>query len=142
MISLTNQRPCHINQNDLLFELKYYRNDTMTDMPYTIYAEGFYRALHQVSVLNKPIIVTENGVADKEDKIRSTYIQRYLYALHKALKEGIDIRGYYYWSLMDNFEWVFGYDMKFGLYEVDFKTQERKLREGSRIYKKIIERSN
>jgi beta-glucosidase len=55
-----------------------------------------------------------------------------------ALENGIDIRGYFYWSLLDNYEWVESYHMKFGLYEVDFKTQQRKLREGSKTYQKII----
>ena len=109
---------------------------------YTIYAEGFYRALHQVSVLNKPIIVTENGIADKVDDKREKYINEYLYALFRALEDGIDIRGYYYWSLLDNFEWAFGYDMKFGLYEVDFKTQKRTLREGAKIYQRIVQENH
>ena len=121
------------------FELKFFEEDIMTDMPYTIYAEGFYRALKLSSTLKKPIIVTENGIADAVDDRRKKYIERYLYALSVAISEGIDVKGYYYWSLMDNFEWAFGYDMKFGLYEVDFETQKRTLREGSKIYKKIVE---
>ena len=119
-------------------ELKYHKNDTMTDMPYTIYAEGIYRAIKLVSQLNKPIIITENGVADKNDSFRSTYITKYLYAVRKAIADGYDITGYYYWSLMDNFEWAFGYDMKFGLYQVDFESQKRKLREGAKSYIKIV----
>ena len=114
----------------------------MTDMPYTIYAEGFYRALHQASILNKPIIVTENGIADLKDANRAKYIEQYLYALSKAIEDGLDIKGYYYWSLLDNFEWAFGYDMKFGLYEVDFKTQKRTLREGAKVYKKIVQENS
>ena len=124
------------------FELRFLKQDTMTDMPYTIYAEGFYRALHQASILNKPIIVTENGIADVKDANRAKYIEQYLYALSRALEDGLDIRGYYYWSLLDNFEWAFGYDMKFGLYEVDFKTQKRTLREGAKVYKKIVQENN
>ena len=120
------------------FELKYHKDDIMTDMPYTIYPEGIYRAIKLVSQLNKPIIITENGVADKEDLFRSIYITRYIYAINRAINDGYNIIGYYYWSLMDNFEWAFGYDMKFGLYEVDFKSQKRKLREGSKSYIKII----
>ena len=121
------------------FELKFIDEDIMTDMPYTIYAEGFYRALKISSTLKKPIIVTENGIADAVDDRREKYIERYLYALSVAISEGIDVQGYYYWSLMDNFEWAFGYDMKFGLYEVDFQTQKRTLRKGAEIYKKIVE---
>ena len=61
--------------------------------------------------------------------------------MNKAVEEGVDVRGYFYWSLMDNFEWAEGYDMKFGLYEVDFKTQERKLRQGSKEFINIINES-
>ena len=76
----------------------------------------------------------------KIDQIRPTFIKRYLYAMNRALKDRLDIRGYFYWSLMDNFEWAEGYDMKFGLYEVDFKTQERSLRQGSKTFIDIISR--
>ena len=103
-------------------------------MPYTIYGEGLYRAIESVSILNVPIIITENGVADARDDRRKLYIQHYLYAVSKALEDGFDVHGYFYWSLMDNFEWAFGYDMKFGLYAVDYKTQERTLREGAREF--------
>jgi len=120
------------------FENKYYENDIMTDMPYTIYAEGFYRAIKQASKIGKPIIVTENGIADKEDNKRAIYIKRYIYAMYKAMQEGANIEGYFYWSLMDNFEWAEGYDMKFGLYEVDFNTQKRTLRKGARVFVDIV----
>jgi len=109
-----------------------------TDMPYTMYAQGFYDAIESVSRLKKPVIITENGVADREDKIRSEWITDYLNQLVIALENGIDIRGYFYWSLLDNYEWAEGYNMKFGLYEVDFKNQQRTLREGSKTFQKII----
>ena len=70
-----------------------------TDMPYTMYAQGFYDAIESVSKLKKPVIITENGVADREDKIRSEWITDYLNQLVIALDNGIDIRGYFYWSL-------------------------------------------
>ena len=103
-------------------------------MDYSIYPEGFYKALKTISTLKKPIYVTENGVADKEDKIREVFIKRYLYSLNKAIKDGIDIRGYFYWTFMDNFEWAEGYKMKFGLYEVNFETQTRTLRKSSNFF--------
>jgi len=111
------------------------------DMPYAIYGEGFHRALHRISQLEKPIWVTENGIADAKDDRRALWIQRYLYALNKAREEGCDVRGYYYWSLIDNFEWAEGYAMRFGLYEVDFSTQERRLRDGSQAYVDVIRAS-
>jgi len=113
-------------------------NEIQTDMDYSIYPEGFYRALHTIKKLGAPIYVTENGIADKDDTRRSLFINRYIYAMYKAMREGVDIRGYFYWTLMDNFEWAEGYDKKFGLYSVDFKSQKRTLREGSNSFKKII----
>ena len=127
----------HINTKKS-FTLETRKQDIQTDMNYSIYPEGFYRALKTISQLNVPIYVTENGVADKKDFIRAEFISKYLFAMYKAIKEGIDIRGYFYWSLMDNFEWAEGYQMKFGLYEVDFKTQKRTLRKGSKPFIEII----
>ena len=120
------------------FIMKYPDGDILTDMPYTIYGEGLYRAIESVSVLNVPIIITENGVADARDDRRKLYIKRYLYAVSKAVEDGFDIHGYFYWSLMDNFEWAFGYDMKFGLYEVDYMSQKRTLRDGSQAFIDIV----
>ncbi|MAI87381.1 MAG: hypothetical protein CMF99_09650 [Candidatus Marinimicrobia bacterium] len=114
--------------------------DIQTDMDYALYPEGFYKALHTISSLEKPIYVTENGVADQGNKVREIFIKRYLYSLHKAILDGLDIRGYFYWTLMDNFEWAEGYKMKFGLYEVDFKTQERTLRESSNLFVKMVQK--
>ena len=114
--------------------------DIQTDMDYALYPEGFYEALHTISNLKKPIYVTENGVADQGNNIREIFIKRYLYALHKGLQDGLDIRGYFYWTLMDNFEWSEGYKMKFGLYKVDFETQERTLRESSNLFAKMVKK--
>ena len=114
--------------------------DIQTDMDYALYPEGFYKALHTISKLKKPIYVTENGVADRGDNIRKIFIKRYLYALNKAIRDGLDIRGYFYWTLMDNFEWAEGYKMKFGLYEVNFLTQARTLRESSKLFVDIVKK--
>jgi len=111
---------------------------------YTIYPEGFYRALLQISEqlakpLEKikeqavPIYVTENGIAAKSSKDRDTFYKRYLYALSQAMKKGVDVRGYITWSLMDNYEWSLGYNVKYGICEVDFDTQERKLKSGTEL---------
>ena len=114
--------------------------DIQTDMDYALYPEGFYKALHTISTLKKPIYVTENGVADQGNNIREIFIKRYLYALNKAVLDGLDIRGYFYWTLMDNFEWAEGYKMKFGLYKVNFKTQERTLRESSNLFVNMVQK--
>ncbi len=113
----------------------------MTDMPYTIYAEGFHKALHRIGTVGLPVYVTENGIPDARDDRRATWIRRYLYAMRKAMDEGVDVRGFYYWSMLDNFEWAEGYQMRFGLYVVDFTTQERRLRDGARPFIETIRRS-
>ena len=128
---------------DEALKTRMYPGEKETDMDYTMYPEGFYRAIKEISVLNKPIIITENGVADMDDDMRGEFIKKYLYAVSKAIEDGYDVRGYHYWSLMDNFEWDLGYDERFGLYEVDFETQKRTLREGSKEYQRIVrEHSN
>ncbi|MEA1875747.1 MAG: glycoside hydrolase family 1 protein [Bacteroidota bacterium] len=123
---------------DNAFENRPLAHEIPTDMEYSQYPEGFYRAAKRVAKLGVPVIVTENGIADASDQYRDLFIRRYLYALSKAREEGVDIRGYYYWSLMDNFEWSSGYDMKFGLYENNFETQKRRLRGGAEAFREII----
>jgi beta-glucosidase len=103
-------------------------------MPYSIYAEGLYYAIRDVAQLRIPIYITENGIADKTDTKRDLWIKRHFYALHKALQDGFDVRGFLYWSLMDNYEWDMGYTQKFGLSAVDMKTFERTIRPGAQRF--------
>ena len=81
----------------------------------------------------------ENGTADGEDKYRADFIRKHLMYVHQAIKEGVDVRGYFHWSLMDNFEWARGWAPKFGLHSVDRKTFERTARPSVEVYKKICE---
>ena len=113
-------------------------NEVPTEFGYPMYAEGFRRAIERVSVLNVPIEITENGVADSNDVLRPEHLMRHLWVLSEAISDGYDIKSFHHWSLMDNFEWAEGYSMRFGLYEVDFDTQERTLRSSGELYQKII----
>jgi beta-glucosidase len=113
-----------------------------TDMGWEIYPEGLYRVLKLASsYTSKPIYITENGIADDSDTKRAKYIHDHLLVLNKAIAEGMNIKGYFYWSLIDNFEWANGFERRFGLYHVDYTTLKRTLREGSRKYPEIIEKS-
>jgi beta-glucosidase len=116
--------------------------EVMTDMDYTIYPEGLYRAIRDVAgMIKKPIMITENGISDKDDSRRRQFIEQSLYAVSKAIADGYDVRGYFYWSLMDNFEWSDGYTQHFGLYAVDpAHPQQRSLRSGAKAYMEIIRR--
>jgi beta-glucosidase len=112
--------------------------DLMTDMPYPLYPEGFYLALRQIAELGAPVMVTENGVPDEKDSFRDRFIRSYLHALRRAMDDGVDVRGYFYWSLMDNFEWCEGWSQKFGLYAMDPATRERRFREGSEAFREVL----
>lgn len=79
-----------------------------------------------------PVIVTENGLATEKDENRIAYVTTALQGMGRCLDDGIDVRGYCYWSLLDNFEWVLGYGPKFGLIAVDRTTQERTVKESAR----------
>ncbi|MEO8162196.1 MAG: family 1 glycosylhydrolase, partial [Ilumatobacteraceae bacterium] len=72
-----------------------------------------------------PILVTENGIATTQDSERIEYVHGALKGVLRCLSDGIDVRGYTYWSLLDNFEWIFGYEPTFGLVGVNRKTQQR-----------------
>ena len=109
-----------------------------TDFRYPMYAEGLRRSFDMVTSLKLPILVTENGVADDDDDMRPEHIRRHLFITAQAIADGLDVRGFYHWSLMDNFEWAEGYTQRFGLYHVDFETQERTLKESGQLYANVV----
>jgi len=100
--------------------------------------------------LDIPIYITENGIPQEsenadlkdilDDQVRIDYVKGVLKALHQGLKDGIDVRGYYMWSLMDNFEWSAGYQPKYGLYYTDFNTLERIPKKSAGWYGDLIKR--
>ncbi|MFN7328724.1 MAG: family 1 glycosylhydrolase, partial [Bacteroidota bacterium] len=85
----------------------------------------------------KPIIITENGVADESDQLRQRAIVDYAKVVHQALQDGIDVRGYFWWSTWDNFEWHLGPNKKFGLYGCDWETKERKPKPSAAIFAQL-----
>jgi len=123
------------------FEVLCRPGDVACDMAYTVYPEGFYRALMRIGELGKPVVVTENGIPDDRDDRRADWIRRYAYAMRRAMDDGVDVRGFHYWSLLDNFEWAEGWGPCFGLFGVARDTQERTLRDGAKAYVDLIARS-
>lgn len=92
----------------------------LSDMGWYMEPEGLYPLLLRTWVrYRKPIIVTENGVADRKDQYRQWWIEETVLAMQRAMSEGVDLRGYMHWSLLDNFEWAYGWWPKFGLIEID-----------------------
>lgn len=110
---------------------------TTSDLGWKIYPKGIYKLLKELKEYQKPIYITENGVADSKDLLRADFIKEHLFWIHKAIQEGVKVEGYFYWSLIDNFEWKEGFEAKFGLIEVDFKTFQRKLRPSALIYAQV-----
>ncbi len=136
------QHKFRFRKDDSIVEIPKVPPEKITDMNWEIYPEGFYQALKMISShTSKPVYITENGISDDSDTKRAGFIEDHLRVLNKAVSEGMNVKGYFYWSLMDNFEWAFGFEKRFGLYQVDFKTQARTLRAGSRKYPEIIQKS-
>ncbi len=94
----------------------------LSDMGWYMEPEGLYPLLLRLwARYKKPIFVTENGVADEDDDYRRWWLEETIVAMERAISEGVDLRGYFHWSLLDNFEWAYGWWPKFGLVEVDRK---------------------
>lgn len=121
-----------------------------TDMGWEIVPEVF--AQHLVRLAREysppPMYITENGMANADrvvdgrvpDIERIGYLSSHLQALATAMSLGADVRGYFYWSLLDNFEWNSGYDKRFGLVHVDYATQQRLLKDSGHWYRDFIAR--
>ena len=95
-----------------------------------------------------PIIITENGMSCHDavsldgkvhDPNRIDFEQRYLRQLRRAIEDGVDVRGYFYWSFLDNFEWAYGYTERFGLVHVDYQTQRRIPKDSCLWYRQVME---
>ena len=84
-----------------------------------------------------PVIVSENGTCTNDDNERWEYIQSHLKSVHMAMEQGVNVTGYLYWSLMDNFEWAQGFAPRFGLIDVDYKTQQRTVRDSAKKYAQV-----
>jgi beta-glucosidase len=85
-----------------------------------------------------PLLVTENGIGTNDDPQRIEYVQHALHGVLSCIADGIDVRGYTYWSLMDNFEWAFGYRPRFGIIEVDRATQRRTVKPSGEWLSSIV----
>jgi len=149
--------PSHFEKSDF-FGMSYYARVTHDPMPITYietpekikklgvrhddmweyHPEGLRTCINRYwNKYKKPIVITENGVCDASDELRQQAIVDYAKILHEALQDGIDIRGYYWWSAWDNFEWHLGPTKRFGLYECDLETKERRKRKSADIFSRL-----
>ncbi|MEK7566888.1 MAG: glycoside hydrolase family 1 protein [Patescibacteria group bacterium] len=127
-------------------------NKDVSDMGWELCPEGIYKILSNLTKYKKQIFITENGLADAKDNKRADFIREHLKWIKKAMgtngskgkergSNGANVRGYFHWSLLDNFEWDKGFWPRFGLVEVDYNTMQRKIRSSAYQYKKSINES-
>jgi beta-glucosidase len=110
----------------------------LNDRGWEIHPEGLLRVLRMAWARYRlPIHVTENGIPDAKGTKRAAFIRAHAHAMARALAEGIPVRGYFFWSLLDNFEWTDGFAPRFGLYRVDYTTLERTLAPGAEAFTEI-----
>jgi beta-glucosidase len=115
------------------------RKEPISDLGWAIHPKGLGRVLRECSKYGVPLYITENGIADREDKLRGEYLVEHLAEVAKVREEGVDVRGYFHWSLIDNFEWVKGFGPRFGLIAIDYADFKRTPRKSSVIYRKLIQ---
>jgi beta-glucosidase/6-phospho-beta-glucosidase/beta-galactosidase len=111
---------------------------TCTDFGSEIYPQGFRRVLATAGSYGLPVYVTENGLADADDDQRPAFLLSHLRAMRGAMRAGlVRVKGYFAWSLVDNFEWAAGYYPRFGFFSYDPDTLERRARPSSRLFRRI-----
>ena len=109
-----------------------------SDLGWGLHPNGIYHVLTYLKQFNKPIIISENGVADAKDTYRSWWLEETINSIDKARQEDVPVIGYMHWSLLDNFEWDKGYWPRFGLIHVDLQTKKRTIRPSAYIYQEYI----
>lgn len=109
----------------------------VSDFDWVIHAPWLGIALDDLRSTGKPVYVTENGVAAADDTVRQDFLPAMLAEVWKAIDRGVDVRGYFHWSSLDNFEWAHGYSMQFGLIDVDRESLRRTVKPSGRAYAEI-----
>ncbi len=145
----------HINRHQDFVGLNYYFTDYYTglfkrenpktplnDLGWYMEPEGLYPLMLRAwAHYKKPIIISENGVADSKDQYRQWWMEETIIAMQRAMSEGVDIRGYFHWSLLDNFEWADGWWPRFGLVDIDRKNaMKRTIRPSAKWFAAKIEK--
>jgi beta-glucosidase len=105
-----------------------------TQTGWEVHPSGFERVLREASKAGLPVLVLENGIATLDDRLRCDFLREHALVLGHAIASGIPIRGYFYWSLLDNFEWLEGFRPRFGLFEVDYGTFGRRRRPSADLF--------
>ncbi len=119
------------------------QGDAGIEVPYgEAYPAGLRHAVRHFLPFRKPIYILENGVPDRSDRIRPWVLESTFREMRALLAEGADLRGYFHWTLTDNFEWSEGWHLRFGLIELDPETQARRPRPSAQLYSRLIQEMN
>ncbi len=148
-INIYTGRDIHVEKDKTVRIIEDDRKEDQTSFNWLkVKPESLYYAVkYAFRRYQKPVYISENGVPYEDtrednrvhDEKRTEFIKRYLEQLDKARKEGIPVKGYYYWSLEDNFEWAFGYTKRFGLVYIDYQDDLRRIKKDSfYAYQRII----
>jgi len=121
----------------LEFKYRDHHQRGLTHIGWEDYPEGFSQVLVEMKRYGLPVWVTENGIDDRSGERRPNYLHSHWTQMLQAMKQGVDIKGYLYWSLLDNFEWLEGWGPRFGLYHVDFETLERRETPACRYFRNV-----
>ena len=146
----TRNTYAHAEDGPLPWQSYRHEHDRYTEMDWEIYPEGLKKLLLQVNADYAPpaIYITENGAAFKDpkpvdrvvnDPQRVDYLKTHFDAASEAIAQGVPLKGYFVWSLLDNFEWAFGYTKRFGIIYVDYPTQRRYFKQSALYLKSVIE---
>jgi beta-glucosidase len=111
----------------------------LSDVGWLIYPHGLYDVLMDLADFKKPIYITENGIAAEDDTKREKFLVNHIAEIYHAIKGGVNVQGYFHWSLLDNFEWEKGFGPKFGLVAVDHQTFQRTIKPSGLLYAQIAQ---
>src|SRR3989338_7648308 len=113
----------------------------MSDVGWEVYPHGIFEILLDLNDYKKPMYVTENGIATDNDDRRVRFLVAHTKEIYHAIQAGANVRGYFHWSLIDNYEWEKGYDARFGLLEYDARTLERHAKPSAKVFAEIAKRN-
>ncbi len=102
-----------------------------------IYPDGLYSVLESLKRYRLPVFILENGICTDDDSLRWDFIRAHLTKLAEAMASGVNVLGYIYWSLIDNYEWDKGFSPRFGLIEVDYGDYRRTVRESAKKFSRV-----
>jgi beta-glucosidase len=109
----------------------------LTDLGWEIHPAGLAAVLAAAGSIGLPVVVTENGIATRNDAVRADFLREHALVMRHARSAGLDLRGYFHWSLLDNFEWLEGFAPRFGLFEVDYATFARRRRPSADVFAEL-----